>query len=108
MTNATTTAGTTTTTTGTITSTGPAALDSRAAHRATDADAELIARRALGAAMNRLADGDHTPWIPSADRWVVERARALLVARVPTGPELAMALELLEDAAPPVGVMPLP
>ena len=85
-----------------------AALDSRAAHPAVDADAELIARRALGAAMNRLADGDHSPWIPSGDPDVIERARALLLTRVPAGPELATALELLDAVAPPAGVTLLP
>ena len=84
------------------------AHDSRATHPTVDADAELVARRALGAAMNRLTDGDRTPWIPAADPDLIERARALLLRRVPAGPELTTALELLDAAAPPPGVTLLP
>lgn len=74
----------------------------------TTPEVELVARRALGAALNRLADGDRTPWIPVSSRETVARAKALLEHRVPPGPELTTAIALLDAAVPDAVVTPLP
>lgn len=59
-------------------------------------DAEMIARRALGAAMNSMWGDGGVPPLPSVDPKLVEEARAVLQAQVPDGPELRCALDLLD------------
>lgn len=64
----------------------------------TSAAVELLARRALGIAINALSDGGRVTALAPHEPWLVDGARALLTRRVPDGPERALALDVLEAA----------
>lgn len=60
---------------------------------------EILARRALGIAMNALYNGGNVAPLSVHDIPLVNGARALLERHVPEGPELTLALDLLDGAA---------
>lgn len=62
-------------------------------------DAESLARRALGIAMNTLWGGAEVEPLPTAPSALVRDAQSLLRDRVPTGRERELALELLSRSA---------
>lgn len=67
-------------------------------------EAELVARRALGMALNSMWSDDPRrqaagPKLMPCDPDVIQHAMVLLRQRVPSGRELSMALELLESSA---------
>lgn len=72
--------------------------------RAPDTDVEVLARRALGMAMHALYDGGAASGLVVGQPALAARARALLERHVPDGPELALALELLDEAATAIDV----
>lgn len=64
----------------------------------TSAAVEVLARRALGIAINALADGGRVTALATHEQWLVDGAKALLMRRVPDGPERALALDVLDAA----------
>ena len=62
-------------------------------------EVETVARRALGIAMNSLWGGSETEPLPTISRTLADEAQALLQSRVPSGPELDLALQLLSACA---------
>lgn len=64
-------------------------------------DIELLARRALGMAMNALHNGGRIARLETKEPSLVEQAKDLLEHQVPAGPELVLALDLLDRTLEP-------